>query len=182
MHANNYIHTDLKPENILLSSAELEEIHHHKSSKYSLPVREGIKLIDFGGATPSSERHSSIINTRQYRAPEVILQCCDWNELSDVWSIGCIIPELYSGELLFPTHDDLEHLLMILENARKRKFPEWMAENCNNALVNVFRGAEIDLKIAEKRIKDWKDIKELRRVSQIFDREAELCDLVYKCL
>jgi len=54
MHANNYIHTDLKPENILLCTSELEEIHHHKSSKYSLPVREGIKLIDFGGATSSN--------------------------------------------------------------------------------------------------------------------------------
>lgn len=83
---------------------------------------------------------------------------------------------------MFPTHDDFEHLLMILENARKRKYPEWMAEDCSNALVNVFRGGEIDQKIAEKRIRDWKDIKELRRVNQIFDREPELCDLVYKCL
>ena len=32
-----------------------------------------IKLIDFGGATHEKEHHSEIINTRQYRAPEVIL-------------------------------------------------------------------------------------------------------------
>lgn len=32
-----------------------------------------IKLIDFGGATNENDHHSEIINTRQYRAPEVIL-------------------------------------------------------------------------------------------------------------
>ena len=37
------------------------------------PRNVEIKLIDFGGATHETEHHSSIINTRQYRAPEVIL-------------------------------------------------------------------------------------------------------------
>ena len=29
------------------------------------------------------------------------------------WSCGCIIAEIASGELLFPTHDNLEHLAMM---------------------------------------------------------------------
>ena len=32
-----------------------------------------VKMIDFGGATEVNEHHTEIINTRQYRAPEVIL-------------------------------------------------------------------------------------------------------------
>ena len=36
----------------------------------------------------------------QYRSPEVILSL-GWNEKSDVWSMGCILMELYVGELLF---------------------------------------------------------------------------------
>jgi serine/threonine protein kinase len=40
------------------------------------PRNVEIKLIDFGGATHESEHHSLIINTRQYRAPEVILGKC----------------------------------------------------------------------------------------------------------
>ena len=31
-------------------------------------------VIDFGGATYNNEKKSSIINTRQYRGPEVILE------------------------------------------------------------------------------------------------------------
>ena len=41
--------------------------------KYLIPVSSEIRIIDFGGATYENETHTEIINTRQYRAPEVIL-------------------------------------------------------------------------------------------------------------
>lgn len=56
-----------------------------------LPSRNTVRIIDFGGATEETEHHSKIVNTRQYRAPEVILGCCRWSHSSDVWSIGCIV-------------------------------------------------------------------------------------------
>jgi serine/threonine protein kinase len=113
MHAHGFTHTDLKPENILLCVNSLQKVAHPKLEQYFIPVNVEVKLIDFGGATHKDDKHSSIINTRQYRSPEVILECIKWKESSDVWSIGCIIPELLTGNLLFPTHDDFEHLLMI---------------------------------------------------------------------
>jgi len=58
-------------------------------------------LIDFGGATHDSKSHDCMINSRQYRAPEVQLQCYEWENVSDVWSIGCIIAELYKGFAYF---------------------------------------------------------------------------------
>ena len=83
------------------------------NENYTYSVNDTIKIIDFGGATYANDHHSKIINTRQYRAPEVILQCCDWNEKSDIWSVACILIELYTGELFFPTHENVEHLAMI---------------------------------------------------------------------
>ena len=77
-----------------------------------LPKTPHIKLIDFGGAVFEGMHHSKVINTRQYRSPEVILDL-GWSCPSDVWSAGCIIAECLSGDLLFSTHDDLEHLYMI---------------------------------------------------------------------
>lgn len=44
-----------------------------QKGKYYLPVDDKLKIIDFGGATYDYEHHSSVINTRQYRAPEIIL-------------------------------------------------------------------------------------------------------------
>merc|ERR1712232_1511618 len=76
------------------------------------PSSSQIKLIDFGNATYYNEHHSSVINTRQYRGPEVLLSL-GWEESSDLWSIRCILMELYTGDQLFATHEELEHLALI---------------------------------------------------------------------
>jgi dual-specificity kinase len=36
-----------------------------------------------------------------------------WSFPCDAWSIGCILIEFYTGEALFQTHDNLEHLAMM---------------------------------------------------------------------
>jgi len=107
LHGMKLIHTDLKPENVLLLNHR-EKMYHG----YKIPESTKIKIIDFGGATYDHERKSSIVNTRQYRAPEVILGV-GWSMPSDLWSLGCILSELYQGELLFATHDNIEHLALI---------------------------------------------------------------------
>jgi len=107
LHSFGLIHTDLKIENILLTSGREITYRHQR-----VPESTRIKLIDFGGACYDDSKKSSVINTRQYRAPEVILEA-GWSMPSDIWSLGCILAELYKGELLFPTHENLEHLALI---------------------------------------------------------------------
>lgn len=51
-----------------------------------------------GGATLEEEHHSTVINTRQYRAPEVILRCEKWDTSSDIWCLACVVVELYTGK------------------------------------------------------------------------------------
>jgi dual-specificity kinase len=53
-----------------------------------------------------------VVSTRHYRAPEIILQL-GWSFPCDIWSIGCIIVEFFTGDALFQTHDNLEHLAMM---------------------------------------------------------------------
>ena len=71
-----------------------------------------IRLIDFGSATFHDEYHSSVVSTRHYRAPEIILGL-GWSYPCDIWSIGCILVEFFTGDALFQTHDNLEHLAMM---------------------------------------------------------------------
>lgn len=101
------VHTDLKIENILLMN-DREVMYENQL----VPESTRLKLIDFGGACYDCDKKSSVINTRQYRAPEVILGT-GWSMPSDIWSIGCILAELYKGELLFATHLNIEHLALI---------------------------------------------------------------------
>lgn len=71
-----------------------------------------MRLIDFGSATFDNEYHSSVVSTRHYRAPEIILGL-GWSYPCDIWSIGCILVEFFTGDALFQTHDNLEHLAMM---------------------------------------------------------------------
>lgn len=111
IHRIGLIHTDLKPENILLTNCR-QVSHHYRGRTYQIPESTKVKVIDFGGATYDHLPKSSIVATRQYRAPEVIL-AAGWSMPSDMWSAGCIVAELYLGELLFATHDNVEHLALM---------------------------------------------------------------------
>ena len=130
------MHTDLKPENILLVNSDYAAIAHRVGALLSallckltslriqatkaapqvkakrLLKNSSIHLIDFGSATFEEEYHASVVSTRHYRAPEIILGM-GWSFPCDVWSIGCILVEFYTGEALFQTHENLEHLAMM---------------------------------------------------------------------
>lgn len=133
LHDNKLTHTDLKPENILFLTSDYSTSFNARkvgvqaqrvfssflngfSSSQNRDIRRvkntDIRLIDFGSATFDHEHHSTIVSTRHYRAPEVILEL-GWAQPCDVWSIGCIMFELYLGITLFQTHDNREHLAMM---------------------------------------------------------------------
>ncbi|KAF9887388.1 dual specificity protein kinase kns1 [Aspergillus nanangensis] len=124
LHDLNLIHTDLKPENILLVSNNYQTFTYNRtipSSSHAISrsarqrrvlLDSEIRLIDFGSATFDDEYHSSVVSTRHYRAPEIILNL-GWSFPCDIWSIGCILVEFYTGDALFQTHDNLEHLAMM---------------------------------------------------------------------
>ncbi|XP_059208125.1 dual specificity protein kinase CLK4-like [Centropristis striata] len=113
LHRNKLTHTDLKPENILFvcSDCDLEYNDNMKCKERKLRSLD-VKVVDFGTATFDHEHHESLVSTRHYRAPEVILDL-GWNQSCDVWSLGCVLMEFYLGRTLFPTHDSKEHLAMM---------------------------------------------------------------------
>ena len=100
IHSLNIIIADIKPENIIFVN-DGDQSNNMK-----------IKLIDFGSAivhSPSNAMHSHLVQTRHYRAPEVIFKL-DWSFSVDMWSIGCILIELIYGKMLFNTHCNIDHL------------------------------------------------------------------------
>jgi serine/threonine-protein kinase SRPK3 len=63
-----------------------------------------IKLADFGNCRPITYDKYDI-QTRYYRAPEIILGC-HYDEKCDMWSVGCVLFELLTGKILF---DPIKH-------------------------------------------------------------------------
>ncbi|XP_061778507.1 dual specificity tyrosine-phosphorylation-regulated kinase 2-like [Nerophis ophidion] len=92
------IHCDLKPENILLKQQG----------------RSGIKVIDFGSSCFEHQRVYTYIQSRFYRAPEVIFGA-RYGLPIDMWSFGCILAELLTGYPLFPGEDEGDQLACVME-------------------------------------------------------------------
>ncbi|OAQ74614.1 dual specificity tyrosine-phosphorylation regulated kinase 2 [Purpureocillium lilacinum] len=92
------IHCDLKPENILLRH----------------PLHSEIKVIDFGSSCFEHEKVYTYIQSRFYRSPEVILGMT-YGMPIDMWSVGCILAELYTGVPIFPGENEQEQLACIME-------------------------------------------------------------------
>ncbi|XP_007436922.1 dual specificity protein kinase CLK3 isoform X1 [Python bivittatus] len=113
LHDNQLTHTDLKPENILFVNSEFDTLYNEKKNCEEKSIRNTcIRVADFGSATFDHEHHTTIVATRHYRPPEVILEL-GWAQPCDVWSIGCILFEYYRGFTLFQTHENREHLVMM---------------------------------------------------------------------
>ncbi|KAK2890886.1 hypothetical protein Q8A67_013529 [Cirrhinus molitorella] len=133
LHKNKLTHTDLKPENILFINSEYDIKYNPKMKRDERTLKNpDVKVVDFGNATYEHEHHTSVVSTRHYRAPEVILDL-GWGHSCDVWSVGCILIEYYLGSTLFQTHDSKEHLAMMervlgpipthmLQKTRKKRY------------------------------------------------------------
>jgi hypothetical protein len=110
-----------------------------------------------------------------------LLQCCKWNEVSDVWSIACIIVELYTGDLLFDTHDDYEHVGMMAKNCGR--FPRWMVRDSDNELGRLFdEDGEIRERKLRKYVGEGENIAYMKTVDEIFEHDKLLRDLLNECL
>ena len=77
----------------------------------------GIKIIDFGTSMFLHEANFSYIQSRFYRAPEVILGT-KYGTAIDMWSFGCLIAELSLGAPLFAGDNEQEQLSLILRSVK----------------------------------------------------------------
>jgi serine/threonine protein kinase len=131
IHSANVLHRDLKPSNLLVN-ANCE-----------------LKIADFGLARTTSDTNfmTEYVVTRWYRAPELLLNCSEYTEAIDVWSVGCIFMELLNRKPLFPGKDYVLQLVLITEvlslnvfvfrSFESRKFQEVMLVVPPESLVPV---------------------------------------------
>eukprot|EP00559_Dactyliosolen_fragilissimus_P006108 CAMPEP_0184872926 /NCGR_PEP_ID=MMETSP0580-20130426/41560_1 /TAXON_ID=1118495 /ORGANISM="Dactyliosolen fragilissimus" /LENGTH=410 /DNA_ID=CAMNT_0027375779 /DNA_START=567 /DNA_END=1796 /DNA_ORIENTATION=+ len=113
------IHCDLKPENILLRH----------------PKKSGVKVIDFGSSCKSDKRMYSYIQSRFYRSPEVLLGL-PYSVAIDMWSLGCILVEMHTGEPLFSGSDQFDQMQKIVKILGM--IPDEMLNNANDQHRNEY--------------------------------------------
>ncbi|GAC94870.1 likely protein kinase [Pseudozyma hubeiensis SY62] len=172
LHRLNLVHTDLKPENILLVSSEhtvqATSRRQNAKRKHVLHNTE-IRLIDFGSATFNDEFHSSVVSTRHYRAPEIILSM-GWSFPCDVWSIGCILVEFFTGDALFQTHDNLEHLAMM--EAVLGKMPDDYRRKAETYKPEYFKHGALKYPVAETSKDSRKYVRQMKKLQDLIASPA----------
>ncbi|KAK9837739.1 hypothetical protein WJX74_004027 [Apatococcus lobatus] len=103
------LHADIKPDNILVNKK-----------------RNIVKLCDFGSAMLSGDNElTPYLVSRFYRAPEVILGL-KYDHPMDIWSVGCVIYELFTSKILFPGKSNNEMLRCFMD--LKGPFPKKMVK------------------------------------------------------
>ncbi|KAF5968213.1 CMGC CLK kinase [Fusarium coicis] len=126
MYDLGLVHADIKPENLVLCKDGYRTLSYERERPSSFHVRSRearyaaerhvlmnteVRLIDFGLATFIDESPSYVDSTAPYCAPETWI----FHEASfsqDIWSIGCTLVELFTGDILFDTDDMTEYLAM----------------------------------------------------------------------
>lgn len=117
LHSINIVHLDIKPENIMFSDKEFVEV----------------KIGDFGCSTFIEKVREQLRNqnnnivSRYYRPPEVVLSLESDTKI-DVWSFGCLLAELSTGNVLYPGQNDL-HLLRLIQDRARCGIPDEMIKS-----------------------------------------------------
>jgi serine/threonine protein kinase len=157
------VHTDLKPDNILLDSVLV--------SKEGLG--DGWTIADFGSASfyKPEKLDTDLISTRPYRAPEVVMGG-QWYYPTDMWSLGCILFEVYTGCKLFDAVDDGGHLAQM--EMRLGPLPPSLSQRARNS--RKYFDARGSL------LRRAPDSTRLPRISEELSSEPALCDLIMAML
>jgi len=109
-HANRVIHRDLKPHNLLIDS-------HNR-----------LKIADFGLARTFSlpvPKYTHEVITVWYRPPEILLGSQLYSLPVDMWSTGCILAEMATGQALFCGDSEIDTIFKIFQKLGTPTEEEW---------------------------------------------------------
>lgn len=102
IHLANVIHRDLKPSNILINN------------DCELRICDlGLSRLDVDKSSHKSGNLTEYVATRWYRAPEIMLSVSMYSKAVDMWSVGCILAEMFIGTPLLPGNDYKQQLMRI---------------------------------------------------------------------
>ncbi|XP_020148494.2 putative cyclin-dependent kinase F-2 [Aegilops tauschii subsp. strangulata] len=100
MHERRIIHRDIKPSNVLV-------VYDGGGGDGDLIV----KICDYGLAMSMVEQNADgaflAAGTRSYMAPEMLLAKPRYDTRVDMWSLGCVMAEMLTGEVLFERADTM---------------------------------------------------------------------------
>lgn len=129
IHSAKLLHRDIKPSNILVDSSCAIKICDFGLCRSTDGVEsgEGLVLTDY-------------IATRWYRSPEVLMGSRRYTEGIDLWSVGCIVGEMFRTRPLLPGASSMAQVERIFEltgNPTAHDVKSWQSQFATAMLENV---------------------------------------------
>lgn len=160
-------------------------------------INMNCKIVDFGNTCWESKKFAEEIQTRQYRAPEVLLQS-DYSYSADMWSFACTAFELATGEMMFAPKgtqgfsEDEDHLALMMELLGKmprkiaiggRRSKDYFDRHGDLKRIRRLKYCSLDRLLVEKFKLSNTDARELSEfLSPILDFAPEKRPTAQQCL
>ena len=128
LHSKDIIHRDIKGANVLVDNRG-----NIKISDFGISKR--VEVSNLGNPTKHNNR-TSLQGSVFWMAPEVVKQT-SYTRKADIWSLGCLIVEMFTGEHPFPNCNQLQAIFQIGQKA-KPAIPEDASEEAKAFLERTF--------------------------------------------
>ena len=118
MHTAGIVHRDLKPSNLLVNNACDLCICDFGLARSLDVENQSLRCgsdVNGSGTHQQNTEMSQNVATRWYRAPEILLGSCKYDESVDLWSAGCVLYEIICKRPLFLGKNDVEQILQIFQ-------------------------------------------------------------------
>eukprot|EP01062_Namystynia_karyoxenos_P034806 TRINITY_DN25484_c0_g1_i5.p1 TRINITY_DN25484_c0_g1~~TRINITY_DN25484_c0_g1_i5.p1 ORF type:complete len:449 (+),score=69.24 TRINITY_DN25484_c0_g1_i5:65-1411(+) len=157
MHRCQFIHTDVKHKNVMFTDGSYYRVpgsaawppHVEKRGQdYLHPASPVVRIIDYGSGVFPGDHKTHPIHTKQFRAPEVSLRAGEWDIPSDLWTLGCVLVWMYTGRLLFNSHQPAEQLAM--QEAALGPVPQGLLRRAEAGMSKLFDTSCTDAEAARR--------------------------------
>lgn len=124
LHANKILHRDMKAANLLINNKGVLQIADFGLARpYDDPIPQPGK-----GGGEATRDYTTLVVTRWYRPPEVLLQLRRYTTAIDMWGVGCVFGEMFKGKPILAGNSDLNQAQMIFDlvgSPTEENMPGW---------------------------------------------------------
>ncbi|KAL8706670.1 MAG: hypothetical protein Q9201_000304 [Fulgogasparrea decipioides] len=126
LHASKILHRDMKAANLLINNHGILQIADFGLARpYDDPAPEPGK-----GGGEAKRDYTTLVVTRWYRPPELLLQLRRYTTAIDMWGVGCVFGEMFKGKPILAGSTDLNQAQMIFDlvgSPTEENMPGWSA-------------------------------------------------------
>ena len=124
LHDQQILHRDMKAANLLINNKGILQIADFGLAR---PYEDLVPQAGRGNGEATRD-YTTLVVTRWYRPPELLLQLRKYTPAIDMWGVGCVFGEMFTGRPILAGSSDLNQVTLIFElvgSPTEENMPGW---------------------------------------------------------